>query len=796
MPTKRELIDSYIEMGWKLIPVRAGGKGVRMAKGQSYTDIIASSADDLPGNIGLILGEISANVVDVDIDDERALPYAHRFLPETPAVFGRKGKPQSHWFYTCEQARTCKYYAKKEKGAKPIEIRATQKEQTVIPPSIHPSKEAIEWHNFGPPAPISFSELQRCVATLTIVPIIEEAWAEGSRNDLASAISGFLLNNEVSPDLVQELISVVCENCGDDSVADRLELVTRAEERITEGKSVKGFQALQELLGDEQAQLIGRIFKVRKGLLKDQSADVDYVLTEHDVNDAHTILNMVLERQRENPTMFTISGMPSILHASNTTFVTIRTIENIRLSLNRRVRVGQVNHDGVVRACKCIPDSILNMIKEMLWEDPDWLPVINSITASPFVDSTGVAQDRMGYHEYDGVYSFNVHRLPPINGDPSPSEVADALAVLDDVLCDFPFAHQSDKAHCLAYIILPFIREHIKGLTPLHFVDKPVQGTGGTLLCQLGGAIAYGEMLPPTMLPRTEEEFGKVITAKSKSSNQHMFFDNVRFISSDHYASMLTSSYCEGRVLGRSEMISIRNNFIHIMSGNNIVMDADFNRRLIRILLDANVPRPELRVFKHPYITQYVLQNRSTIVAAIMTIVARWFSNGMPLFTGKLKASFEDWSQVMGGILECAGVEWFLDTPNDEHSIADIESADLEQQFCALWFATWLKNGRQRLTARQLYQLAKDEDLDIVHGFKGEHTVKSFGRMLSHSFKRKIKTVLANDVANPQAPPVAVEFKCDCQLAHNQLEWQIIIQPEMDELIKGMSPSSFYDQPL
>lgn len=792
---KRQLIDNYLAMGWKLIPVRAGGKGVKMEKGGSYTDIVASSADELPGNIGLILGEISGHVVDVDIDDERALPYAHRFLPETPAVFGRKGKPQSHWLYICEQARTCKYYATSEKGKKPIEIRATQKEQTVIPPSIHPSKERVEWHTFGPPAPITFADLQRCVATLTIVPIIEAAWAEGARNDIASAISGFLLNNDVDSALVEELITVVCENAGDDDIADRLALAQRAEQRIHEGKPVKGFQALQELLGDDQAQLIGRIFKVRKGVMKDQSGEVDYILTDNDVVDAQMILTLALERQRDNPTMFTISGVPSILHSSNTNFVTIRTIENIRLSINRKVRVGTPNAQGVVRACKCVPDSIMNMVKEMLWEDPDWLPIINTITASPYVDASGIAQDRMGYHE-DGVYSFNIHRLPPINGDPSPAELEGAVGVLDDILCDFPFAHESDRAHCFAYLILPFVREHITGLTPLHFVDKPIQGTGGTLLCQLGGAIAYGALLPPTMLPRTEEEFGKVITAKSKSSNQHMFFDNVRFISSDHYASMLTSGYCEGRVLGRSEMISIRNNFIHVMSGNNIVMDADFNRRLVRILLDANVQRPELRTFRHPYIAQHALQHRTDIVAAIMTIVAHWFAKGRPPFHRKLKPSFEEWSQVMGGILECAGVDGFLQTPDDEHSIADIESADVEQQFCALWFSMWVKHNRQAFTARQLYQMAKDEDVDIIHGFKGEHTVKSFGRLLASTFKRKVKTVMAHDPADPLKPPVAVDFKCDCQLAHNQLEWAIIITDEMAELIKGLPPHAFYDHAL
>lgn len=796
MSSKQHLIKAYAEKGWQMIPIRPSSKGAMMEKGQSYTDIATTDPDKLKGNIGIILGEPSGFLVDVDIDDERALPYVHRFLPTTPTVFGRKSKPRSHWLYICEDAKTCKFSA--EKKSKPIEIRASPSEQTVFPGSIHPSKEKIEWEPPFPsdPSQVEFEALQKCVQCLTVVQTIIPFWEEGSRNDLASALSGYLLKHDIDFDLVAEVVETVCDEVGDAEKQSRLDLVKRAEERILEDKPVRGYTELQEILGEEVASQISKIFKTRKKKMKDQSKEVDYVLVFDDVLDAQNILEFVVAKQQANnsQTLFSINGIPSLLQQSNSSFAMIKTTDNTRLTINRNITLGAVKgEEQAVQRLKAVPENLLSLIKEMLWEDQDWLPKIETITAGPFIDSSGMVQDRIGYHEADHVYCFNKNRLPNIATNPNEEELKAAIDIIDDVLVDFPFAHESDKAHAWAYLLLPFIREHIGGLTPLHFVDKPVQGTGGTFLCQIGGAIANGSLLPPTMLPKNEEEFSKVITAKSKSSNQHLFFDNVRFISSDHYASMITSEYCEGRVLGKSEMVLIRNKFIHVMSGNNINLDVDFNRRLVRILLDANTSQPELRTFKHPYLAQHIRDNRGAIVGALLTVIGNWFAQGKPLYQGKLKASFEAWSQVIGGILESAGIPGFLQTPQDEHSSPEAEQADSETEFLSLWVSRWLAEGKRSFSAKELLMMAKDDSLEIAKAPRGEHNSRSFGKLLSVAFKRKIRPLFANDINNPMNPPTKIEFKTDCAIQHNRLEWYMnLVDQSQQKLVDNLSPSAFY----
>src|SRR5262245_47894668 len=50
-------------------------------------------------NIGLLLGEPSQGLVDVDLDSEEAIRAAPYLLPSTQMVSGRTSRPHSHFWY-------------------------------------------------------------------------------------------------------------------------------------------------------------------------------------------------------------------------------------------------------------------------------------------------------------------------------------------------------------------------------------------------------------------------------------------------------------------------------------------------------------------------------------------------------------------------------------------------------------------------------------------------------------------------------------------------------------------------
>jgi hypothetical protein len=155
----------YLARGYAPIPVPAGTK-VPVLKG--WTDLRLAEAD-LPqhfngtGNVGVLLGEPSGWLVDVDLDCEEAVALAPAFLPPTGAKSGRPGKRSSHWWYVCEGAKTRKHQDPATKKMI-VELRSTGA-QTVVGPSMHPCGEPYDPLE-GEPAVVEVETLSAAVAAL------------------------------------------------------------------------------------------------------------------------------------------------------------------------------------------------------------------------------------------------------------------------------------------------------------------------------------------------------------------------------------------------------------------------------------------------------------------------------------------------------------------------------------------------------------------------------------------------------------------------------------------------------
>ena len=170
---------AYRQRGWMPVPIPAGQKGPRLKGWQN----LSIDEDDLPhyfncvGNIGLLLGQPSGWLIDIDLDCAEARELADAHLPPTPAVTGRPSAPRSHWWYIAENAVSARHRDPVEKAAI-VELRSTG-QQTVVGPSMHPSGEpydrlAVE------PAKVDAADLAARVAALA------EAVVRRRHGDLAA----------------------------------------------------------------------------------------------------------------------------------------------------------------------------------------------------------------------------------------------------------------------------------------------------------------------------------------------------------------------------------------------------------------------------------------------------------------------------------------------------------------------------------------------------------------------------------------------------------------------------------
>jgi hypothetical protein len=279
---------------------------------------------------------------------------------------------------------------------------------------------------------------------------------------------------------------------------------------------------------------------------------------------------------------------------------------------------------------------------------------------------------------------------------------------------------------------LPFARDLIDGPTPLHLFEKPSPGTGATLLVDMLSLPATGRALATMTEGRDEDEWRKRITAKLRSGSTFILIDNLRRrLDSAAVSAGITSPAWEDRILGVSEVTRLPVRCVWMATGNNPAVSTEIARRTVRVRMDAKLDRPWLRDgFKHDNLRQWAADHRGQLVWAALTMVRAWIARGRP--TGKKTLGmFERWSEVMGGILEVAGIPGFLSNLVEFYEESDAEGATW-RAFLAAW---WERHGESETTVKDLWVIVVDEAcLSLGDGSKqnSEHSQRvMLGKMLA-----------------------------------------------------------------
>ena len=346
--------------------------------------------------------------------------------------------------------------------------------------------------------------------------------------------------------------------------------------------------------------------------------------------------------------------------------------------------------------------------------NPDFaVPPLESVMRTPAFGRNGNLISTPGYHRGDAAWLFLDPSLdiPPVPSHPTAEQVAQARALLvDELLIDFPFVRQSDRAHAVAAIFLPFVERMIGALAPIHLIEAPTQGSGKGLLASLVGIITTGSSPEGRTLPEAEDDVRKMITAELITGRPIILLDNLnekRKLDSSALASVVTVPTWTDRILGVSRMLDLKNHALWMMTGNNPQLSDEMSRRCIRIRIDPRIDMPWLRDgFKHPVLGEWATANRSALVHAALTLIQAWVAAGRPLHTRRL-GSFEKWAEVMGGILEVAGIPGFLGNLNELYAAADSDG-QMWREFTGAWWEAFREEPKR---VSELNQLCEDRDL-------------------------------------------------------------------------------------
>ena len=228
MPNSTDAAQAWIEKGRAVIPIPLGQKAPVLRNWQALrvtTDTLEEYFNGEAQNIGLLLGEPSGGLVDIDLDTDEAVVAAPYFLPPT-FIYGRGNRPASHYLLQVPGATTRKW----QHGSKMlVELRSTGC-QSLIPPSIHPDGDVYrrDVHSKSV-ATMGIDDLLVALNRIAAATLIARHWPETGRHDLALTLAGALLNAGWGADDVETFV----EACAVAGV--RVNLASRRLRRVAQG---------------------------------------------------------------------------------------------------------------------------------------------------------------------------------------------------------------------------------------------------------------------------------------------------------------------------------------------------------------------------------------------------------------------------------------------------------------------------------------------------------------------------------------------------------------------------------
>jgi hypothetical protein len=358
-------------------------------------------------------------------------------------------------------------------------------------------------------------------------------------------------------------------------------------------------------------------------------------------------------------------------------------LDELRLMLSRAANYHKAVRDGYVLVTA--PPILVSSV--MSRRDLE-VPELAGVVESPVLRSDGSILQEPGYDGdthlfYHPAAGLGTLALPE---HPTATELEAALQLVDEAITDFPFEDSASKANAIAMLLTALARPAIDGCVPMAVISGTNPGVGKGLLASVASMIATGAAASVETVPATDEEFRKKITSQLRTGRAFIVWDNVRgTVQSTALEAVLTGRFWSDRLLGTNDVVEVQQKATWIMTGKNVSLGTDIARRCYQIRLVSPQSRPwQQDDFKHPRLLEWVTNNRAELLGALLTLAAAWFDIGRPEAHIKPLGSFEEWSRVIGGMLENAGVEGFLDNLEDMYASTTEEERQWEEFLAAI----------------------------------------------------------------------------------------------------------------
>jgi len=209
--------------------------------------------------------------------------------------------------------------------------------------------------------------------------------------------------------------------------------------------------------------------------------------------------------------------------------------------------------------------------------------------------------------------------MRPIPAKPTRDDALKAVALLDDLLDEFPFCDDASHAASLSGLITPAVRPALT-CVPMHAGSATAPGTGKSYLGDMFAAPVLGDALPVIALGPNSEEIEKRLVSMIRSGVTLFSIDNVTTpLGGDALCQAIERPTFRSRILSKSEIKDWRNTWCMFATGHNLRLRDDVTRRTLLIRMDARLEQPETRTFKRNPLER-ILADRGCYIRAALII--------------------------------------------------------------------------------------------------------------------------------------------------------------------------------
>jgi hypothetical protein len=296
------------------------------------------------------------------------------------------------------------------------------------------------------------------------------------------------------------------------------------------------------------------------------------------------------------------------------------------------------------------------IVDQVLGDSSNWplYRTLYSTTETPTLRPDGTILDAPGYDKVTGLfYDPGDIKFPSIPAKPTIEQGKAAMAMIDDVLIDFPFDPKNtdeknrniSKAVAVSMLLTSVVRRTLD-IAPAYGIDADDQEAGKTTLAKVAGALNTGRDIAVQAFSKSEEERDKLLSALLLTAAPVMLFDNIDdIIEGRTIEAVITSAMFDSRPFGKNDTVrTAPTNALTIFTGNKISVGGTLASRVLVSRLVPDKPL-KFRKFVHRDIVGYVIKERPKLVAAILTALRCYLVHGKKV--AKDTDRFPPWSDLI-----------------------------------------------------------------------------------------------------------------------------------------------------